>query len=80
MSNEESKCTSQEQEATAASDANEGDSDNLFVEHEHAATEMGYDHGKIPRYVATVWVIALLSFAAYMIKYALPDLGAWGGP
>lgn len=51
-----------------------------FLEAEKDETWMEYDHGKLPWYVAAVWLCALIGFGAYMVTYAVPDLGAWGSP
>ena len=51
-----------------------------FVERDHAATKMTYDHGGAPGIVIAVWAVALLGLAAYFISYGVPDLSAWGSP
>lgn len=50
-----------------------------FIESDHAETEMPFDKGGVPLYVAIVWVIFLACFVTYMVFYALPDFSAWGG-
>ncbi len=67
--------------SAAASDPKvEASEDKAFLESEHRETTMTYDHGKLPWYVAVVWLVALVGFATYMVTYALPDLGLWGSP
>ena len=56
------------------------DGQEPFVESDKNATTMAYDSGGVPMYVAIIWVLFLASYVAYMVKYGLPDLSAWGGP
>ncbi len=51
-----------------------------FVEDDHRKTELGYDDGGVPVYVALIWVAFLASYVVYMVYYGLPDLSAWGAP
>lgn len=85
-----------ESDAEAGAESDEGESKNdgedgvdapappaeevPFVESDDAATAMTYDHGKVPLYVAAVWLVLLISYAIYMVSLALPDLSAWGIP
>lgn len=52
-------------------------SENAFIERDDGETEMDFDDGGVPFYVAIVWIIFLTSFMAYMAVYALPDWSAW---
>ncbi len=41
---------------------------------------MIYDHGKLPLYVAAIWLTVSVGLVAYYIGYGLPDLEQWGSP
>ena len=53
------------------------DSDTHFKESEHQPTQMTYDKGGIPFYIAIAWVVFLIAYVVYMVVYGLPDLAAW---
>ena len=48
-----------------------------FVESDHAPTELPFDEGGVPLYVAVVWVLFLIGYVVYMAIYALPDFALW---
>jgi hypothetical protein len=48
-----------------------------FVEGDERETMLGYGEGKVPWYVAVVWVGFILTYAAVMAVLALPDFRAW---
>lgn len=50
-----------------------------FVESDREATELPFDKGGVPIYIAIVWVVFLAAYVIYMVTYALPDFSAWGG-
>jgi hypothetical protein len=52
-----------------------------LVESDHRETVIPYDpSGRMPRLVMAMWVVALVSLAAYTVVYLLPDLARWGRP
>ena len=51
-----------------------------FAESDYHATKMAYDHGRLPFYVAGVWLLTLAGLITYFISYAIPDLQRWGAP
>lgn len=55
-----------------------GSEGDRFVEHSHRETRMDFDDGGVPFYVAIVWVVFLLSYIIYMVRFAFPDWSAWG--
>lgn len=57
--------------------ASESNQDNLFQESDAAETEMGYDEGGLPIYIAALWVTFLVTYVIYMVYYALGDISAW---
>lgn len=49
-----------------------------FVESDAAETLMTYnERSKVPVVVMCIWAVAMISFVAYMVVYALPDLRLW---
>lgn len=51
-----------------------------YKEYDQHPTQLGFDRGGVPLYVALIWVVFLASYVAYMVVYGLPDLTAWGAP
>jgi hypothetical protein len=43
-------------------------------------TPLPFGPGKMPWWVAAVWVVAMVSLVAYLIVYFYPDLVKWGMP
>ncbi len=54
-----------------------GSDTGAFQERDDAPTEMSFDTGGVPFYVAIVWVVFLVAYLIYMVRFALPDLSAW---
>ncbi|MEQ8276021.1 MAG: hypothetical protein RMA76_22175 [Deltaproteobacteria bacterium] len=59
--------------------ASEQQDKDYFTEHEADRTNMTFDNGGVPLYVALIWVVFLASYVAYMVVYGLPDFSAWSG-
>jgi hypothetical protein len=55
-----------------------GSEGQALVESEDRGTEMTYDRGGVPLYVAVAWVTFLVVYVIYMVIYGLPDFSAWG--
>ena len=39
-----------------------------------------YQEGRMPRWLFFIWVLFVLWGAAYLIRYALPNLKLWASP
>lgn len=63
---------------SAKESSNDPASNDLFVEADDAETEMDFDDGGVPFYIAIAWVVFLAAYIVYMAVYALPDWAAWG--
>ena len=50
-----------------------------FVENDQRRTELPYDKGGLPFYVAIAWVGIIVAYVVVMSVLALPDLRAWIG-
>jgi hypothetical protein len=50
-----------------------------FVESDAGRTELPYDEGKVPLYVALVWVAFIVAYFVGVLTLVLPDLRAWMG-
>lgn len=48
-----------------------------FVESDAARTELPYDNGGVPIYIALAWVAFIITYLVVMSVVALPDLRAW---
>jgi hypothetical protein len=48
-----------------------------FTEYEQSETELPFDKGGVPVYVALIWVGFLAVYVIYMVMYALPDYSLW---
>ncbi len=64
----------------ADADDNQKDRRVPFAESDWHETKMTYDSGKVPLYVAAVWLVSVVGLIAYYFSYALPDLESWGMP
>jgi hypothetical protein len=47
------------------------------VESDAARTELPYDHGGVPIFIALAWVVFIITYIVVMSVVALPDLRAW---
>ena len=50
-----------------------------FVEDDSRATELPYDKGGVPLYIALAWAAFIVAYITVMSMVALPDLRAWLG-
>jgi hypothetical protein len=50
-----------------------------FVEDDSHQTELPYDKGGVPLYIALAWAIFIVAYITVMSVVALPDLRAWLG-
>jgi len=50
-----------------------------FVEDDSHQTELPYDKGGVPLYIALAWAIFIVAYITVMSVMALPDLRAWLG-
>ena len=58
--------------------ASEAASDSKpFVESDDKPTQLGYDKGGVPFYVAALWVAAIIAYLTIMLALQLPDFLAW---
>jgi hypothetical protein len=48
-----------------------------FVEDDTHRTELPYDKGGVPIYIALAWAGFIIAYIAVMSMIALPDLRAW---
>jgi hypothetical protein len=48
-----------------------------IAEHDDRETQLGYGEGRVPFYVAIIWLAFILSYGAIMFVLALPDFQAW---
>ncbi len=48
-----------------------------FVEDDHRPTRLPFDSGRVPLYIAVVWVVFISVYVVVMAMLALPDLRAW---
>ena len=48
-----------------------------FVEHDERETQLPYDKGGVPFYIALLWVGFIVAYVVVMAMLALPDLRAW---
>ena len=51
----------------------------FFVESDTAETSMTFGEGRVPFYIALIWIVSMISFASFIFVYALPDLVSWFG-
>ncbi len=63
----------------SASASNEKDTKPTFVEDDEAETNLPFDNGGVPFYIALVWAGFIVVYVIVMAKMALPDLRAWMG-
>lgn len=64
---------------SASENAPASEEKQLLTEYDDQKTEMTFDNGGVPMYVALIWVAFLASYVAYMVVYGLPDFTAWSG-
>ena len=50
-----------------------------FVEDDSHQTELPYDKGGVPLYIALAWAVFIVTYITVMSVVALPDLRAWLG-
>jgi hypothetical protein len=50
-----------------------------FVEDDSHQTELPYDKGGVPLYIALAWAVFIVAYITVMSIVALPDLRAWLG-
>jgi hypothetical protein len=50
-----------------------------FVEDDAHQTELPYDKGGVPIYIAIAWAAFIITYITVMSIIALPDLRAWLG-
>lgn len=55
----------------------ENTSTEEFTEHDHKETQLGYGDGRVPFYVAALWVLFIGSYLTIMVVLALPDFQLW---
>ena len=48
-----------------------------FVENDSARTQLPYDRGGVPIYIALAWVAFIITYVVVMSLVALPDLRSW---
>ncbi len=48
-----------------------------FVERDDRETQMPFDKGKVPFYIAILWVGFIVVYVTVMAMLALPDLRRW---
>ena len=53
------------------------DASRAFVESDERETNMPYDKGGVPVYIAILWVGFIVTYVVVMSLLALPDLRAW---
>ena len=53
------------------------DTSRLFVEDDSQPTELPYDKGGVPLYIALAWAAFIVAYITVMSMVALPDLRAW---
>ncbi len=56
----------------SATEFDAGEERAVFKDSDNAVTEMDYDTGGVPLYVAVVWVVFLACYVTYMVMYRLP--------
>jgi hypothetical protein len=60
--------------------SSEGDaSSRPFVEDDSHPTELPYDKGGVPLYIALAWAVFIVTYITVMSMVALPDLRDWLG-
>ena len=48
-----------------------------FVEDDGARTQLPYDRGGVPIYIALAWAAFIITYIVVMSLVALPDLRSW---
>jgi hypothetical protein len=63
--------------ATAGSAAPAAPEEAAFVERDDQRTELPFDKGGVPFYIALLWAAFIVAYVVAMSLLALPDLRAW---
>lgn len=50
------------------------------VKDDHETLMTYNESARVPWWVVAVWVIAIIGFVGYLVKYLFPDLALWGSP
>ena len=57
--------------------ASDAASETRFIERDDKETELGYDTGGVPFYVAVLWALLIVAYLVVMFTLQMPDFLAW---